>query len=322
MEKELFKKKYFTHAPNSPMKYEKYDPAAWNEYYDEKEDIIISQNCFRIYKSTRTETEDEEEDEDGEPTLILIHGGGLSSQSWAVCSSFLKKSSSLVAIDLRNHGETKTKDENDLRITTLENDVISILQYLSKQKKRNYTIIGHSVGGAVAIHTVHKIQNEKIQIPIAGTIVIDIVEGTALESLEYTKKVLKKRPKSFKSLERAIQWSLDSQFLSNPESARISIPGQLKNLNELFTWRTDLEKTEKFWEEWYTGISEKFVNIKSAKLLILAGRERLDTTLTIAQMQGKFQMKLIPKVSHMIQEDEPEKTANVIIEFLKKFGLN
>ena len=92
--------------------------------------------------------------------------------------------------------------------------------------------------------------------------------------------------------------------------------------NQFYTWRTDLEKTEKFWNEWYIGISEKFINIKGSKLLILAGRERLDTTLTIAQMQGKFQMKLIPKVSHMIQEDEPEKTFEVIKEFLKKFGLN
>jgi protein phosphatase methylesterase 1 len=101
---------------------------------------------------------------------------------------------------------------------------------------------------------------------------------------------------------------------------KISIPGQLvKNIDGKYIWRTNLESTQKYWNEWYVGISEKFVSIKVAKLLILAGRERLDTTLTIAQMQGKFQMKLIPKSSHMIQEDEPEKTYDLIKEFIKKF---
>jgi pimeloyl-ACP methyl ester carboxylesterase len=127
----------------------------------------------------------------------------------------------LCAIDLRAHGETKTKDESDVGISILINDIVNILKYLNDQKKRFFTIIGHSVGGAVAIHTVDYILNSKINLTIASMIVIDIVEGTALESLEYTKKVLEKRPKEFKSLERAIQWSLESQFLSNVESSRV-----------------------------------------------------------------------------------------------------
>jgi pimeloyl-ACP methyl ester carboxylesterase len=44
---------------------------------------------FRVYKSQKIG--EEEEDEDGrEHTLILLHGGGLSSMSWAVCSVYFK----------------------------------------------------------------------------------------------------------------------------------------------------------------------------------------------------------------------------------------
>lgn len=46
MEKDLFKKKYFTMAPSQQIKVDKYDPISWNEYYDEKEDILIDQNVF------------------------------------------------------------------------------------------------------------------------------------------------------------------------------------------------------------------------------------------------------------------------------------
>jgi protein phosphatase methylesterase 1 len=39
--------------------------------------------------------------------------------------------------------------------------------------------------------------------------------------------------------------------------------------------------------EWFTDLSEKFLGCPASKLLILAGTDRLDKTLTIAQMQGK-----------------------------------
>lgn len=38
-------------------------------------------------------------------------------------------------------------------------------------------------------------------------------------------------------------------------------------------------------------------------MLLLAGTDRLDKALTIGQMQGKFQLELIPQVGHVIQED-------------------
>lgn len=38
-------------------------------------------------------------------------------------------------------------------------------------------------------------------------------------------------------------------------------------------------------------------------MLLLAGTDRLDKELTIAQMQGKFQLVLLPSCGHAIQED-------------------
>lgn len=37
-------------------------------------------------------------------------------------------------------------------------------------------------------------------------------------------------------------------------------------------------------------------------MLVLAGTDRLDRELMIGQMQGKFQMIVVPGVGHMIQE--------------------
>jgi len=86
-------------------------------------------------------------------------------------------------------------------------------------------------------------------------------------------------------------------------------------------WRTDLFATERFWEGWYTGLSEAFLALGAPKLLILAGTDRLDRALTIGQMQGRFQLVLMPAAGHAIQEDEPERMAEHLLQFLKRFRI-
>ena len=47
----------------------------------------------------------------------------------------------------------------------------------------------------------------------------------------------------------------------------------------------------------------------------------MDKELTIAHMQGKFQMKVIYDVGHVIQEDKPKEVAQVIHKFLETFRI-
>jgi protein phosphatase methylesterase 1 len=56
---------------------------------------------------------------------------------------------------------------------------------------------------------------------------------------------------------------------------------------------------------WFSTLSSKFLAIRTARLLILAGTDRLDKELMIGQMQGKFQMEVIPNVGHMLHEVRP-----------------
>ena len=42
-------------------------------------------------------------------------------------------------------------------------------------------------------------------------------------------------------------------------------------------------------------------------MLLLAGMDRLDTALTVGQMQGKFQLTCMPQSGHAIHEDQPLK---------------
>jgi len=88
-----------------------------------------------------------------------------------------------------------------------------------------------------------------------------------------------------------------------------------------YTWRVALERTEPFWKGWFMGLSQAFLDVAAPKMLLLAGHDRLDKQLTIAQMQGKFQMAVVQHAGHAIHEDQPEAVAEKIDAFLRRYKL-
>ncbi len=86
---------------------------------------------------------------------------------------------------------------------------------------------------------------------------------------------------------------------------------------QAFVWRINLSNTEKYWAEWFENLSQIFLSSKGgAKMLLLAGVDRLDGPMTVGQMQGRFQMNILPRVGHLIQEDDPDSVAQVVASYL------
>ena len=67
-------------------------------------------------------------------------------------------------------------------------------------------IVGHSMGGAIAV----RLSAERKMTSQAGLVVIDVVEGTAMDNLGYVHIFLRGRPKIFKSVTEAIEWTVRS----------------------------------------------------------------------------------------------------------------
>ena len=84
-------------------------------------------------------------------------------------------------------------------------------------------------------------------------------------------------------------------------------------------WVTPLEASYRFWEDWFTGMSREFLRATCPRVLILAGTDRLDRELTIAQMQGKLQLIVSHESGHALQEDVPHTVREAILLFVKRF---
>ncbi|TNN10978.1 Protein phosphatase methylesterase 1 isoform 3 [Schistosoma japonicum] len=138
---------------------------------------------------------------------------------------------------MRGHGDTKCLNDNDLSIDTLSKDVIKIIFAMYPMEAPPIILVGHSMGGAVAVHVACK-----RTIPsLAGLVVIDVVEGSALSSLRGMTAFLRSRPQNFRSLPQAIEWSVRSLQIRNVNSARISFPGQLKRITTGQTATSELD---------------------------------------------------------------------------------
>eukprot|EP00168_Porphyra_purpurea_P016917 TRINITY_DN5639_c0_g1_i1.p2 TRINITY_DN5639_c0_g1~~TRINITY_DN5639_c0_g1_i1.p2 ORF type:complete len:227 (-),score=78.40 TRINITY_DN5639_c0_g1_i1:125-805(-) len=197
------------------------------------------------------------------------------------------------------------------------------------------------MGGAIATRLV-----ASGRLPsVLGLVVVDVVEGTAVQALPYMRTWLRSRTRSFATVPRGIRYVVTAGHVRRAASARLSVPPQLvlveppggggdggggapdaaapdsggrPRRRARWVWRTQLEQSEIHWRGWFVGLSAAFLRCNVAKVLVLAGVDRLDRELMIAQMQGKFQTVMIPAAGHAVHEDEPHATAGAIVGFLRR----
>ena len=236
-------------------------------------------------------------------------------------------------------------EESNFSIDRFTDDVVQILSLTLKTEKLNIVgcdnespslpriiLIGHSMGGAIATHVTRQAPERLNHIlQISGLVVVDVVEGTALAALPSMEQYIQEIPKEFRTLEDAIKHVCKTMLQkispTSYDTIKASVRSRLKFIQKenVYRWRTNLVDTMPYWAGWYTGMSRYFLDTgvgnKIKKLLIVAGMDRLDTPLTIAHMQGKFQYKNIPNSGHVIHEENPSIFYDLLVDFCKVQGL-
>ncbi|KAK0746034.1 Alpha/Beta hydrolase protein [Schizothecium vesticola] len=276
------------------------------------------------------------------PLFITHHGGGSCGLSFAVLASEIRKrlpGAGILSPDARGHGLTPGGADLDLSLDTLSADlhavVLAVQEAMGWKELPPVVLVGHSLGGAVVTDLAFK---GGLGAKVLGYAVLDVVEGSAMDGLAGMRAVLATRPRGFGSVREGVEWHVKSRTVRGVRSARVSVPGLLVEAPPVeegegggmgregggeggkmaWRWRTDLAATQPFWEGWFTGLSRKFLAAKGGKMLLLAGTDRLDTELTIGQMQGKYALQVFPEAGHFIHEDLPEKTATVLVDFYRR----
>ncbi|PTD11478.1 Protein phosphatase methylesterase 1 [Fusarium culmorum] len=291
----------------------------WTTYFEREVSLKLEQDPEVIYHAYLTSPVGKG------PLFVMHHGAGSSGLSFAVVASQIRKrisTAGILALDCRGHGSTHAPEDKafDMRLDTLSSDLYNVVQLTKTEIDAPIVLVGHSLGGAVVTDLA---KSGKLGTSVLGYAVLDVVEGSAIDALQSMHTYLSTRPLGFATLQAGIEWHIRSRTIRNSISARTSVPALLVfNENDDPTrpwrWRTNLGATQPYWEDWFVGLSKKFLEARGGKMLLLAGTDRLDTELTIGQMQGKYALQVFPEAGHFIHEDLPEKTAVALVDFFRR----
>ncbi|KAG9068776.1 hypothetical protein KI688_011061 [Linnemannia hyalina] len=315
-----------------------YEPLDWPAYFQSKRRYAIPPQkdptniVYTLYESNAGRKH--------LPVIVLIHGAGHCARSFALVAQALHASPNLslhariLCPDLRGHGETTSDDQTNLDLENLAQDLETLLlslygdndgRYLDKTGKEigrgppNIHLIGHSMGGSIVTEVAYR-----NRVPnISSLFVLDMAE-------------------------------VESGTVRNALSARISFPGMIvynptalipatnptHNPNNPpeptmggFTWRTDLLASEHHCLSWFRNQNHKFLSSvlnptpnnnpqKIPKMLIFAEHSRrLDTELSSARLEGRFEFLRILQAGHAVQEDDPEAVTNALIQYWQELGV-
>jgi len=160
-----------------------FEPLPWSDYFDAKQTVAVGESGLRFNVYTAgleaAAASQSAEGEEGapKPLLYCIHGGGYTGLTWALLAKRLSGKYAVAAVDLRGHGESSRDGAMSFAIEELTRDAVAVWDHLFGAARPPTVVLGHSLGGAVAIHA-----SSLEGIPsLAATVVIDVVEGTAMQ---------------------------------------------------------------------------------------------------------------------------------------------
>ncbi len=183
----------------------------------------------------------------GAPALLLIHGGRDHCRNWDWVAERLADRYHVIAPDLRGHGDSEWAAGSGYNEI---NYVYDIAQLVQQKQMAPVTIIGHSLGGSIALL-------------YAGTFPETVKKLVAIEGLGPSPAMLKRRretnveehlrswietrrknagrtPRKYATLEDAVARMQEENAHLNAEQARhLTVHGAIQNEDGTFSWKFD-----------------------------------------------------------------------------------
>jgi len=229
--------------------------------------------------------------------ILILHGWGASSKSWARVKGLLEKAGySAVVPDLPGFGDNPPP----AKPYSIDDYVSWVKSFCEKQNLSQFFLLGHSFGGSIAI---------KYAIKFPGDIKkLILVDSAGIRTKTFKKEIFKKLAKILKKV----------YFLP-------LYPIERKLFYKLFARKSDYPQTEGVMKDTYLKtINEDISGIisgVSVKTLIIWGKKDDLTPIKNAnfinqQIKGS-QLEVLPKVRHNPQSESPGILTEKILNFIK-----
>ena len=257
----------------------------------------------------------------GAHALVFIHGLGSYAPAWKKNMETLKKDFRCLALDLPGYGKS-SKGKYEATMSSFAKDLIAFLDHLKIEKA---TLVGHSMGGQIAIATALQYPERVGQLVLvapAGFETFTPQESQLLRSL-LTAETVKA------TSDEQIKANLAANFYEMPEDAAF-----------MATDRIEMRNAEGFDDYCFVvaacvrgmldePVFEQLEKISQKTLVVFGENDALipnrylhqETTADIArrgvEKMSRAELKLIPGAGHFVQFEKSAEVNEAILSFLK-----
>jgi pimeloyl-ACP methyl ester carboxylesterase len=239
-------------------------------------------------------------------SIIIIHGIFGSSDNWLSITKKLSVNYQLYLIDLRNHGNSPQSD-----IFTYESMSDDLLELINDHAIKDPIIIGHSMGGKVAMHfSLHHPGKLK------KLVVVDIAPKSYPVHHEKILEGLNAIPLSeLKSRQEAE--SILANYVDEPDVRQFLLKNLSRNEQLQFQWKINLPIITKNIEKIGVEINKKKEFTKPT-LFIKGGKSNYiknEDSALIKKIFPQAEIKTIDQAGHWVQVDAPEDFLQLVEQF-------
>ncbi|MBI1885993.1 MAG: alpha/beta hydrolase [Chloroflexi bacterium] len=180
--------------------------------------------------------------DEGKPALLLIHGGRDHCRNWDTVAQALSDQYAIYAPDLRGHGDSDWAVGSMYSLPEFVLDIATLVEVLGREP---LTIIGHSLGGAVALQYAGIFPDRVARVVAIEGLGPPFMEHRPAhvrmrEWIGHMHEMERRQPRRYATLDDAVQRMREANpHLTEEMAHHLTVYGANRNEDGSYTWKFD-----------------------------------------------------------------------------------
>lgn len=248
------------------------------------------------------------------PTILLIHGTGASTHSFADLAPLLAQHARVIAVDLPGHGFSETSRSDAFTLPGMANALGALLKHEAIEPD---LAVGHSAGAALLIQLA-------LNHAIAPSAIIAL-NGAIMPMHPFSHPLVSLMAK-FLAANPFVPWIFSHQASEANVSRLLKDTGSKvpltyrKNYEYLLQTRRHVAAALRMMAHWDLQTLSQDLPHLTTKLVLIAGD--VDKTIppqssdAVARIVANAEVKHLPQLGHLAHEEAPQQIAELILSLL------